>query len=87
MKVNQDADRFFMIIDDGHLVNVLKEIINEYQLNEKDYRENRKQGQNLREWIADINKVKKQYNLNDKLTDAEYLKNFSLYSAYFKTNR
>jgi len=33
-----------MIVDDVHLVNVLKEIINEYSLNEKDYKENRKQG-------------------------------------------
>lgn len=76
-----------MIVDDVHLVNVLKEIINEYSLNEKDYKENRKQGQNLNEWIADINKMKQQKDLSDKLTDAEYLKKFSLYSAYFKTNR
>jgi len=42
MRVNEEAERFVMIVGNGHLVNLLKEIVSEYKLNEKEYKDNRK---------------------------------------------
>ncbi|KAL4507275.1 hypothetical protein ABPG72_002068 [Tetrahymena utriculariae] len=85
MQTNSEADKFVMFVGNGHLLNILKYFLIEY--NSQEFKQGSKQCSNFHEQILELNEVNPKIDYLKYDSDLDFLNKFSLYSSYFKTNR